>query len=84
MRRLSCSNAEFISYTNCGLPYHVGDVIKARESLLVTPVEVMRSRYNVDVRICNEALAIDRNNKTVLVKNHITGEEYSSTMTSSS
>ena len=66
----------FISYANCGLPYHVGDVIKARESLLVTPVEVMRGRYNVDVRICNEALSIDRNNKTVLVKNHITGEEY--------
>lgn len=66
----------FISYANCGLPYHVGDVIKARESLLVTPVEVMRGRYNVDVRICNEALSIDRNKKTVLVKNHITGEEY--------
>ena len=66
----------FISYANCGLPYHVGDVIKARESLLVTPVEVMRSRYNVDVRTCNEALSIDRNTKTVLVKNHVTGEEY--------
>ncbi|MCR5812832.1 MAG: FAD-dependent oxidoreductase [Lachnospiraceae bacterium] len=66
----------FISYANCGLPYHVGDVIKARESLLVTPVEVMRGRYNVDVRICNEALSIDRNKKIVLVKNHITGEEY--------
>ena len=66
----------FISYANCGLPYHVGDVIKARESLLVTPVEVMRGRYNVDVRICNEALSIDRSKKTVLVKNHITGEEY--------
>lgn len=67
---------KFISYANCGLPYHVGDVIKARESLLVTPVEVMRGRYNVDVRTCNEALSIDRNKKTVLVKNHITGEEY--------
>ena len=66
----------FISYANCGLPYHVGDVIKARESLLVTPVEVMRGRYNVDVRTCNEALSIDRNTKTVLVKNHVTGEEY--------
>ena len=66
----------FISYANRGLPYHVGDVIKARESLLVTPVEVMRGRYNVDVRTCNEALSIDRNTKTVLVKNHVTGEEY--------
>ena len=66
----------FISYANCGLPYHVGDGIKARESLLVAPGEVMRGRYKVDVRTWNEALSIDRNNKTVLVKNHITGEEY--------
>ena len=68
---------EFISYANCGLPYHVGDVIQARESLLVTPVETMRGRYNVDVRTRNEALSIDRNNKTVLIKDHETGEEYS-------
>ena len=67
----------YISYANCGLPYHVGDVIKARESLLVTPVEIMRGRYNVDVRTLNEALSIDRNNKTVLIKDHETGEEYS-------
>lgn len=75
---------EFISYANCGLPYHVGDVIKARESLLVTPVEIMRGRYNVDVRTLNEALSIDRNNKTVLIKDHETGEEYSESLTSSS
>ena len=67
---------EYISYANCGLPYHVGDVIQSRDALLVTPVQVMRERFNVDVRIRNEALAIDRENKTVRIKNHVSGEEY--------
>ena len=67
---------EYISYANCGLPYHVGDVIQSRDALLVTPVQVMRERFNVDVRTRNEALAIDRGNKTVRIKNHVSGEEY--------
>ena len=25
---------EYISYANCGLPYHVGEVIKSRDALL--------------------------------------------------
>ena len=28
---------EFISYANCGLPYHVGGVIPNRDSLIVMP-----------------------------------------------
>ena len=46
----------YISYANCGLPYHVGDVIKARESLLVQTPEAMRKKFRVDVRIKNEVL----------------------------
>ena len=58
---------EYISYANCGLPYHVGDVIKSRDALLVTKEEVMRERFNVDVRTRTEALAINREQKTVRI-----------------
>ena len=67
---------EYISYANCGLPYHVGDVIQSRDALLVTKPEVMRERFNVDVRTRNEALSIDRGSKSVRIKDHVTGEEY--------
>ncbi|MBP5460185.1 MAG: FAD-dependent oxidoreductase [Clostridia bacterium] len=67
---------DYISYANCGLPYRVGDVIRSRDALLVTPVEEMRDRFRVDVRTRHEATAIDREAKTVTVKDLATGERY--------
>ncbi|MHC1770585.1 MAG: DsrE/DsrF/DrsH-like family protein [Flexilinea sp.] len=60
---------EYISYANCGLPYHVGDVIKSRDALLLQTPEAMKSKFNVDVRILHEVISIDRAGKTVTVKN---------------
>ncbi len=67
---------EYISYANCGLPYHVGDVIKSRDSLLLQTPQMMKAKFNVDVRVQNEVRAIDRADKTVSVKNLSTGETY--------
>ena len=58
----------FISYANCGLPYHVGGVIPKRDSLLVMPVPKFKAWFNVDVRTDSEATAIDRAAKTVTVR----------------
>ena len=66
----------YISYANCGLPYHIGDVIRNRDSLIVTKKEMMEDRFHVDVRTENEALSIDREGKTVRVLDHQTGQEY--------
>jgi NADPH-dependent 2,4-dienoyl-CoA reductase/sulfur reductase-like enzyme/peroxiredoxin family protein/TusA-related sulfurtransferase/rhodanese-related sulfurtransferase len=67
---------EYISYANCGLPYHVGDVIQDREALLLQTPEKMKGRFNVDVRVKNEVTAIDRKAKNVTIKKVETGEEY--------
>ena len=67
---------EYISYANCGLPYHVGGVIAARESLLLQTPAAMRAKFNVDVRVQNEVLSIDRAAKTVQVRRTETGEVY--------
>ena len=67
---------EYISYANCGLPYHVGDVIRSRNALLLMTPELMRERFQIDVRVNSEATAIDREKKTVTVKNSQTGETY--------
>ena len=53
-------HGEYISYANCGLPYHVGDAIKSRSALLLQTPEAMRQRFDVDVRVKNEAVSIDR------------------------
>jgi len=67
---------EYISYANCGLPYHVGNVIPSRSSLLLVTPEAMKSKYNIDVRVQNEVTSIDRENKTVTVKRLPSGETY--------
>jgi len=67
---------EYISYANCGLPYHVGDVIKSRNSLLLMTPEAMHKKFNVDVRVKNEVISINREKKIVTVKRLETGETY--------
>jgi len=67
---------EYISYANCGLPYHVGDVIKERDSLLVMTPQAMKKKFNIDVRVRNEVVMIMPEEKKVLVRNHETGADY--------
>lgn len=66
----------YISFANCGLPYHLSGAIAEREQLLVTSAEAFHERYRVDVRVRTEAIAIDRSNQTVRMRNLETGEEY--------
>ena len=66
----------FISFANCGLPYYIGDVIKNKKDLLLQTPESFNKRFNIDVRIKQEAIKIDRKEKTVLIKNIETNEEY--------
>lgn len=67
---------EFISFANCGLPYYIGEVIQNRNKLLVQTVEGMTNRFNLDIRNFTEVVKINRDQKTVKVKDVRTGEEY--------
>lgn len=69
----------YISYANCGLPYHVGEVIKDRDELLLYSPELMHERFGIDVRVNNEVIALDPAAKTVTIKRVQTGETYSET-----
>lgn len=72
---LLLERGEYISYANCGLPYHVGDVIKDRDDLLLFSPELMRERFRIDVRTGHEVLKIDREGKTVTVRDRKDGSE---------
>jgi NADPH-dependent 2,4-dienoyl-CoA reductase/sulfur reductase-like enzyme len=64
----------YVSYANCGLPYHVGGVIPEESSLLVATAEMFKGLFKVDARTMCEAVAIDPKKKTVDLKDHETGE----------
>jgi NADPH-dependent 2,4-dienoyl-CoA reductase/sulfur reductase-like enzyme/peroxiredoxin family protein/TusA-related sulfurtransferase/rhodanese-related sulfurtransferase len=59
---------QHISYANCGLPYYIGGVIKDRQRLFVQTPESFSRRFNIDVRVQNEALAIHPEQRTVTIK----------------
>ena len=58
----------FISYANCGLPYHLGGVIPERGDLLVMTPEKFASWFRIDVRTGNEAVKIDRANHSLTIR----------------
>ena len=67
---------EHISFANCGLPYYIGDIIKTEDDLLVQTPEKFKERFNIDVRIKQEVIKIDKEKKKLQIKNKATGEVY--------
>jgi NADPH-dependent 2,4-dienoyl-CoA reductase/sulfur reductase-like enzyme/rhodanese-related sulfurtransferase len=65
----------YVSYANCGLPYHIGGVIEQERSLLVATEQLFRDQFAIDARTCCEAVAIDRAAKTVTLRDTRTGAE---------
>lgn len=68
---------EHVSFANCGLPYHVGGVITDRDALILQTPESLGARFALDVRVRTEAVAIDRDLRTVTVRSVDTGDEQS-------
>jgi NADPH-dependent 2,4-dienoyl-CoA reductase/sulfur reductase-like enzyme/rhodanese-related sulfurtransferase len=66
----------FISFANCGLPYHIGKVIPRERSLIVASPEMFKKQLNIDVRTNNNVKYIDRKNKQIEVENLETGDVY--------
>ncbi|MCT2252787.1 FAD-dependent oxidoreductase [Corynebacterium sanguinis] len=55
----------YVSFANCGLPYHLSGTIEQRQSLLLQTPESLNSRFNLDVRVNTRATKIDRDAQTV-------------------
>ena len=64
----------YVSYANCGLPYHIGGVIENESSLLVATEQMFRGMFAIDVRSRCEVVGISPKEKIVELKNHATGE----------
>jgi NADPH-dependent 2,4-dienoyl-CoA reductase/sulfur reductase-like enzyme/rhodanese-related sulfurtransferase len=64
---------EYISFANCGLPYYIGGEITEHSSLLLATPQKFAQWFNIDVHPRHEVLRIDREAKTVQVRD-IDGE----------
>lgn len=83
LRRLSESmeiivleRSGYVSFANCGLPYHLSATIADRGDLLLQTPESLRDRFRLDVRVRNEVLSIDRREQTLAVRDLNAGIDY--------
>jgi len=68
-----------ISFANCGLPYHIGEVIQDRDKLLVVTPDTLKAMLNIDIRVRSEVTNINREEKTIDIRNLETGQTYQET-----
>jgi len=64
----------YVSYANCGLPYHISGVIAKESSLMVASERMLRGVFGIDARTNCEAIALSREEKAVQLRNVTTGE----------
>ncbi|KEI97799.1 FAD-dependent oxidoreductase [Clostridium botulinum] len=66
----------YVSFSNCSLPYHLSGVVEDSNSLVLMTPEQFKAQYNIEARVNNEVITINRDKKEVIVKNTLTGEKY--------
>ncbi|MFH0985056.1 MAG: FAD-dependent oxidoreductase, partial [Candidatus Omnitrophota bacterium] len=59
---------EYVSFANCGLPYHIGGAIPDRNRLIVENPESLRKNFQIDVRTQTEVVKIDRSKKLIVTQ----------------
>ncbi|MEB2310128.1 MAG: FAD-dependent oxidoreductase [Candidatus Brocadiaceae bacterium] len=64
----------YVSFANCGLPYHVGNIIVSEEKLLVATPQLFKDRFNIEVHTETEVVRVDRDKKEIEVRDIRTNE----------
>ncbi len=67
---------QYVSFSNCGLPYHIGGEIKNEESLILMTPEKFKAQYNIEARVLSKVKQVNPNDKKIKIKNLATNEEY--------
>lgn len=68
-----------VSFSNCSLPYHLSGLVENADDLVLMNPELFLSQYNIQARVNNEVVSINKEEKYVKVKNVLTGETYDET-----
>lgn len=65
-----------VSFSNCALPYYLSGTVKDSKALVMMSPEKFKKQYDIEARTDSEVLSVDREKKTILVKNGLTGDTY--------
>ncbi|WP_077620683.1 FAD-dependent oxidoreductase [Bacillus sinesaloumensis] len=65
-----------VSFSNCSLPYHLSGIVEDSEKLVLMSPEMFKNRYNIEARVHQEVIKINRELKTITVKDWVTNNTY--------
>lgn len=65
-----------VSFSNCSLPYYLSGIVEDSQELVLMNPNSFKSRYNIDARVNQEVVRINREKKTITVKDLITDTVY--------
>jgi len=65
-----------VSFSNCSLPYHLSGIVENSEKLVLMNPDTFKNRYNIEARVHQEVIKINRNEKTITVKNLSNNQTY--------
>lgn len=67
---------EYTSYSACGIPYYISEIVPSHEDLIIRRPETFREKYNIAVHTMHRVIQVDTAAKKVRVKNLETGGEF--------
>lgn len=65
-----------VSFSNCSLPYHLSGIVEDSEQLVLMNPNIFKQRYNIEARVNQEVIKINRDRKTITVKDLMTDKTY--------
>ncbi|WP_397540169.1 FAD-dependent oxidoreductase [Rummeliibacillus pycnus] len=65
-----------VSFSNCSLPFHLSGIVENSKRLVLMNPTAFKTKYNIEARVQQEVVSINREEKTITVKNLLLNEEY--------
>lgn len=65
-----------VSFSNCSLPFHLSGIVENSNKLVLMTPQAFQKKYNIEARVNQEVVRINRDKKTVTVNNFATGGSY--------
>ncbi|MGE7986719.1 FAD-dependent oxidoreductase [Lysinibacillus fusiformis] len=65
-----------VSFSNCSLPFHLSGIVENSDKLILMTPQAFQTKYNIEARVQQEVVRINREQKTITIKNLLTGRDY--------
>ncbi|WP_326909761.1 FAD-dependent oxidoreductase [Sedimentibacter sp. MB31-C6] len=65
---------KFISYAGCGMPFFISNEVNDFSDIVPRNAEFFKEKHNIDIYTEHEVMSVNPGNKTLRVKNQLSGE----------